>query len=258
MSILTQSLSAILANYADVIEGGNSYRGSGTAYTGIPGTQSHLHVVKEIDGFAASSGSTTTAVAPSSIGTWVNEDFVKTASPPLFLLATAGTARNVGAARKVSAYAPSTRTFTVAAFPEAVAAADTLAVREGFKRAPDDWDLNDDDVAASVAFDRFFQLAALPGRRLAWSGAAREVYETTLELRLRLMKHDRSRKAKDSALENVLFMRSALTRGAHRDGTYTQVLHALDTDPEVLVDDKTKVIVADRYRLTYAVSSSFL
>lgn len=258
MSILTQSLSAILSNYADAIEGGNSYRGSGTAYTGIPGTQSHLHVVKEIDDFAASSGSTTTAVAPSSIGTWTNEDMVKSHTPPLFLLATAGTARNVGAARKVSAYAPSTRTFTVAAFPAAVAADDTIALREGFKRAPDDWDLNDDDIAGSVAFDRFFQLSALPGKRLAWSGASRELYETTLEVRLRLMKHERSRKAKDSALENVLFMRSALTRGTHRDGTYTQVLDALDTNPEVIVDDKSKVIVADRYRLVYAVTSSFI
>lgn len=258
MSILTQALSSIFDNYADVIEGGNSYRGSGTAYTGVPGTQSHLHVANTIDSFSASSGSTTTAVAPSSIGTWTNGDMVKADNPPLFLLATAGTALNVGAARKISAYAPSTRTFTVAAFPAAVAASDTLYLREGFRRAPDDWDIRDDDVADSDAYDRFFQLEALAGKRLPWGGLSVEVYETVMEVRLRLTKHSRSRKARDSGFENLSFLRSALCRSTHRDGTYTLVLDSMAAGPELVIDDKSKIVVADRYRLVYEVSAAFL
>ena len=119
MTILTETIGGILDNFADAIEGGNSYRGSGTAYKGIPSTRSPDWRLST--GENATGGSTTTAVI-GGIAATTAAQLVRTDAAPYFLLCTAqnsGTG-NTGAARKITDY-DGTDTFTVApAFAEAV------------------------------------------------------------------------------------------------------------------------------------------
>jgi hypothetical protein len=257
MTALQNTIGFIIDNYSDAIEGGNSYRGSGTAYNGICGAYSHNE--HEDTAITATSGSTTTIV-DTAFSDSVGSAAVRTDAPPFFALCSsqATLTRNTGAARKITAYATGTNTFTVApAFTDAVAATDVFALKEGFKRAPDNIDINGDGEAAG-GFDRFFRFEMMPGKLAGWFGNGREQYESTLEIQLRIMKRSRDRNAVSSAMENVLMFRSILPRGAHRDGTYTQNLSAMAEEPKILDEDEQRVIVSDKYAITYRVSADFL
>lgn len=256
MTMLQEAIGSILDNYADAIEGGNAYRGSGTAYSGICGAYSHSE--HEDFGLSPISGSTTTIVG-TALTADIGAAIVRTDAPPFFVLCTSQAAltQNTGAARKITAYDSGTNTLTVSpAFNDAVAGGDIFAVKEGFKRAPDNVDINDDE--ATGAFDRFFRFTMLPGTLAPWFGNSVEQYDSTLEIQLRIMKRARDRNATASALENVLRFRSILTRGEHRDGTYTQRLSAQSNAPTVLDEDAERVIVSDKYAITYRIASDFL
>ena len=263
MAVFDNALAFILANYADVIEGGNAHRGSGTAYLGIPGRQHHQPVIDDnaVVQSAVALGSTTIVQATTSITTLTNEDVVKSSTPPLFLLFTVvgdlGSPLNVGAARKISAYDPSTRRFTVAAFPAAIEFGDFFELRQGFKRAPDKVDIDDVAGAPDGSFDRFFSLRALPGELMDWFGDGMQQYRSTMELRLRIEKRGREQKAIASALENLAIIRSIITRGDQRDGTYTQLLKARG-EAERVVDNATMIVLRERYDLIYRTNRTFL
>lgn len=253
-TVLEDALGAILDNVADAIEGGYAYRGSGDAYAGIPGTQSHDERAGAT--ITADTGASTTSIPAKNANDALFASMSRTDGPPFFLLGTSGD--NDGWARKITGYTAATNTFAVGkAFGAAPAENATFTVLEGFKRAPDNWDLDGEGNAAEASWDRFFSVSAMPGVRASWYGNGVQQFETQLEVRLRILKRNRARKAASSALENVARFRMVLTRGDHRDGTYTQLLDASASAPEVVVDDKHKVIVADRYRLVYRATSNF-
>ena len=183
-SILTQAVGAILDNYADVIEGGNSYN-SGTSYKGIPGTQSHDRAIDEVGTVTASgNGTTTTITYANSLADTAR--YYRADGPPFFLRCTssagAGSADNADGARKVSNW--SATTITTAAWPDGTLSGDAFVMMEGFKRAPDSFDIESD--GPDTGFDRFFHLRLVPGALLPWSGANTKTYRGILELRLRI------------------------------------------------------------------------
>ena len=104
-TVLQNSLRTIANNYADVIEGGNSYA-SGTSFKGIPGTHSYLEPVTTVASFTAGAGgpySNGTVQAGTTFAAFDAIDIYKTDAPPLFVYCSAATdSRNVGAARKIS------------------------------------------------------------------------------------------------------------------------------------------------------------
>lgn len=254
MTTLTASIGAILDNFADAIEGGNSYRGSGTAYKGIPSTRSFDDL--ETTGLNATAGSTTTAT----IGA-VDADeagyMVREYAPPFFLLCTAQAAGsgNTGAARKITQH-DGTDTFTVApAFAETVASGDTFSIAEGFKRMRDIVDVESDDGIAG-GLDRIFSLDMLPGKRLPIYGNGYEWHESTMDLYIRIHKKGRERTARQAILENAQQMRTILTRLDVR-GDYVQLVDVLDSQPEIFSENKDRITIRDRYRVKYRVDASY-
>lgn len=256
MTVLTEDVTAVLDNYADAIEGGNSYRGSGTEYKGVPGVESAAAVISDVGTITVDGSSDTDTVGWTSATNFESGRLVRSYGPPLFALCGSATNEdNEGAARKITSWGSAS--FDVSpAFPAAVSAADTFTLREGFKRAPDKWDLEADDVGTPGEFDRFFQISSLPGSRMGWYGNNLQHYQTEMELRLRILKRNRGRRAIDSALRNLLLLRTILTRSEHR-GSFVQVLRAEETEPEIQSEDATKVVVLDKYQLQYRINAEF-
>lgn len=249
-----QAVGFILDNYADVIEGGNAWRGSGTSYRGIPGTRSHE--VGDDTPITAPSGGTTTTVVAESTRSWEESRWVKTNAPGYFLVARSAALDIVDAARRITGWNDTTKVFTVDAFPAASSSGDVFDVRQGFKRMPDGVDILE---MAGDGFDRFFDLRVnSAGIYQEWYGAGLATYVATLELRLRMRKAARAHEAQASAFENLALIRPILCRGDHRDGTYTQALLPTGGQPEILnVSDASKVVVVDRYVLRYRINTTF-
>jgi len=252
-TILEATPSSILDLIADVIEGGNAYA-SGTSYPGIPGLHSVLENVPTTL-TADSNGTTTTVVADDLSDTEADRLVRSSDAPPIFLMCASGTALNKGRARKLASY--SSGTYTTAAFAAATASADTFTVLEGFKRAPDTAELRDD----IAGHDRNFYIAAIPGERLPLYGNESHQYSATLEITWRFLRYGRDRTVKDSLLDNLTRIRTILTRPSQAGGAAgNATLHALfaeGSEPEILVDDEMKVVVADRYQMQYSVPSDF-
>ncbi len=260
-SLHDQALEVILRNYADVIEGGNAYRGSGTSWRGIPGDYSNddgLRNAHDTPLTAEPGGSTTTVVVASS-RSWDSTRWVKEETAGFFLVGLTGTAANVGAARRITGWNDTTKTFTVDAFPASVTAADTFEVRQGFKRVPNQ---EDPERLGGVAFDRGFWLRAVPGRRMDLAGAGVSNYRTEMVLSLRLLKYGRMHDANEAILSNLSILREALTMAGaygvpdHRDGTYTRALLAPEEEPAI-VEDKDRILATDRFPLIYRVNNAF-
>jgi uncharacterized Zn-binding protein involved in type VI secretion len=254
MSALTETPGDILDNYADAIEGGNSYRGSGTAYNGIPSARSFDDRLST--GETATAGSTTTAKI-GGISAAVGGQLVRTGAAPYFLLCTAqnsGTG-NTGYARKITGH-DGTDTFTVApAFAEAVANGDTFSVEEGFYRMRDVADIEAEDTESKGGHDRVFSVELSPGRRLDWFGTGYEQYSSVMTIVLRLLKQGRERTARQSLLENAHRM-IAIIPSSDLRGDYVQVVDALTEEPEV-EEDATKVVVRLNFRIQYRLDATY-
>ncbi len=257
-----QALGFIVDNYADVIEGGNAYRGSGTSHYGIPGTRSNDKGLRDGDDtpLTATAGGSTTAFTVSG-GSWATERWVKEFTPGFLALCTSATnSDNENKARRITNWNDTTKVFTVDAFPSATAADDVFSILHGFKRIPNNIDIMADAEKFEHGFDRFFHLRALPGQQLDWYGASGHTYQTILELRLRILKYAREHDAVASALENLAIIRSVITRGAnpdHRDGTYTRALVPTGQQAEIEHEDGYKVVALDRYELIYRLDTTF-
>ncbi|HJW75787.1 MAG TPA: hypothetical protein VJ787_08990 [Thermoleophilia bacterium] len=262
-TIYDNAVGSILDNYADAIEGGTAYRGAGTAYHGIAGTQSLDELASTT--LTEDAGGSATLLTADDLGDVQGALLARgDTGPPFFVLGAGGTAANLGAARKIAAFTASAAgppetpaTYTVAALPAANNAGDTYTVLEGFKRSPDGADLRAGGDA-SEAWDRFFDLRARPGTRDGWYGNGVQQFTTVLDLRLRLRKAARQRNAAAAVFENLLRLRTVLARGDHRDGAYTQVLLISEDAPEIESETDTMLIAVDHYRLIYRVSSTFL
>lgn len=256
--ILLENLGNILDNYADAIEGGNSYRGSGDAYYGIPSKRSHD--VRLSVGEVATSGSTTTAQLQGIPATTAAQLLRNDAAPYFLLCATQSTGElNTGAARKITDH-DGTDIFTVApAFAEAVQVDDTFSVLEGFKRMYDGNDFEHEDTLDKSGHDRAFSLELVPGRRLDWGGDGTEIWDSELRLRLRILKRGRERTARKSVLENIQNILSILTGISGNDlrGDYVQSLTAMDRAPEITVNDQTKVVALAKFRIIYRFDAAY-
>jgi len=262
MPLYANTIGTIFDNYADAIEGGNSYRGVGDAYKGVAGVGTNNPETRNGNDspLTATAISGTTKFSVASSYSWDQERWVKEETPPWFFLGkTATNPGNVGAARKISAYNNTTKQFTFAAFPSALTIADTFYVMEGFKRLPNNIDIEDEGPEMRGGFDRSFQLSAESGGRLAWYGNGYHTYQTTMELRIRFLKYARNRDIIETAIENMMLLRSVLTRGDHRDGVYVRSLVLDDkAKVETVKEDREKIVVKDSYVLTYAVDTTLI
>lgn len=256
-SMFSQNLDGVLDNYADAVEGGNSWRGSGTAYKGIPGVGSVDADVRAglTLTVATAVSSTVFAVTPAS-PTWRADKWSTANGPAYWAVGASGTV--VGQHRKITGYAPATGRFTVAAaFSPAEVANDTLTVLQGFKRLPNGVDIETDE-SAPEGYDRYFHLSAIAGRPLRWHGSGHMTFETRLLLRLRLLKYGRLHDWTAMAMTNLAMLRAALVRREHYDGTYVRALTPLDGESAIAVNDKSKIVVQDSYRLVYGISQAFI
>jgi hypothetical protein len=256
-----QAIKAILDNYSDVIEGGNTWN-SGTSFRGIPGRQSNDNDLRQGNDTPITmthNGSTTTAKYTS--GDWEESRWVKNDTPGYFLLCTSATnAANVNAARRITGWNNTTSIFTVDAFPAATTASDVFTVLQGFKRLPNQLAIELEDGGPEHGYDRMFTLSAIPGAQLDYFGAGKISYKTTLELTLRILKYGREHDAIASAFENLAIIRGIITKGAspdHRDGTYTRALISTGEAMEIVTNDTNKIVAVDKYILIYRLDTTF-
>ena len=258
--ISSEAVGSICEHYSDVIEGGTTWRGSGTSFRGIPGTYSNDPGLRSAaDTPLTSTGSAATTTFAVSGGSWESSRWVKADTPGFFAVCTSATnAQNVDAARRITGWNNTTKVFTVDAFPAATASGDVFAIRQGFKRIPNGIDIQDE---ADGGFDRFFHLTATAGEPLEWFGGGNITYKTTLELRLRFLKYARAHDLVAAAMENLAIIRPIICRGGlpdHRETSYTRALVPIGGASKIETDDKTKVVVVDSYDLIYRVSTNFL
>lgn len=252
MSLLTQTPGAtILDNLGDVIEGGTTYRGSGTAWPGIPG----MHSQHELAGttITASSGDDDRLIS-ATLGDTAAASLVRTDTPPFFLRATSGTALNIGVARRITSFDTSFNMYFTGTWPAVIEADDTFIVEEGFKRSPNRFALRDEP--ATAGFDRFFHLSLLPGKQLDWRGDGTQMWESELVLRLRLVKRRTDRDLVESCMDNLARIRSVLPNQSHRDAL-TMGLWASEHEPDVETDTPDHVLLKDTYRIRYRIDSEF-
>jgi len=255
VTALDQEIGDILDNYADVIEGGNTYRGSGTAYKGIPGTDSVADELP-IEITASDDGTTTTVVDDTrswaESARWSRSDMA-----PFFLVCSSATnTENEGAGRKISAWTLSTTKFTTAAFPAVTKSTDVFDMREGFKRMQDGIDIEGDD-GVPEGFDRIFQLDIEPGEDEEVYGRGFTRYRGQLLLKLRLLKRYKAHTARQRAINNIQRLRALIPRPEHLDGNYVRALFDTGDKPEILADDTKKIVVQIPFTLIYALNTEF-
>lgn len=259
--ISTESVGDILDNYADAIEGGNSYRGSGTSYGGIPGLESNDDGLRNgSDGSitASANGTTTTIVYGS--GTWATSRWVKSETPSFYAVCTsAANEDNEGAARKITNWALGTTTFTTIAFPSATTSGDVFTVLQGFKRLPNTVDIENEETEVGSGWDRFFRLDMLPGEPTEFYGSGVRNYSSVMNVRLRLLKYGRDRDARDSVLANLRILRDGIVDSSHTGGS-TLIRAAIPENgtEDILTDDANKVVGQIGVRVYYRVSTTFL
>lgn len=264
-TVLNQTIGAILDSYADVIEGGSTYRGSGSSFRGVPGVYSvdeglRLGVDTPLTVVGGASCTTTTFNVASTYS-WTSSRWVKADSPAFWAFCTTDAGlSNLHQARKITGWNNTTKVFTVdPAFTAAPTANDVMTIKQGFKRLPNHLDIEDKSTESPDGWDRYFQLMADDGKQLPWFGAGVRTYETTMTLRLRIVKHARERDAIASAMENMSILRVALSLGAnpdHRDGTYTRAL--ISEAAPTMVKDQLKIVITQPFRLIYRISSDLL
>jgi len=249
-------IGGILDSFADVIEGGNSYRGSGSAFRGLPGAHSNDNgLAKDGDDSAVASGagSTTTIVYASGAG--ASERWVKSNIPGFFAICNtqASGVRNKGAARRITGWNLGTKTWTVDAFPEATAQNDTFEIVQGFKRLPDGEDIEAEEIDSG--WDRFFSFEIDDaGVDAGLWGAGVATYTTELNLRLRILKHGRGQRAAQSAITNMSILRDGLTKPLNRSGLVRALLPIGGTSSE---KDTHKIVITQTYQLHYRIETTY-
>jgi hypothetical protein len=246
-ALVAEDLASALHNYADAIEGGNSYRGSGTSYKGIPGLHSSDEKLLR-DGYSSitvSSNGTTTTI-PYASGSWANADWVKTNTPGFWAV------DSNDEHRKISAWDNTGKEFTVAAFTTAPAQNDTILIQQGFKRVPEGMSL----MTMASGYDRLFELRTDGnGVDEGYSGAGVATYRVPMILAVRLLKYGKDRTSHACVLTNLKILTEGLLNTTHRSG----VVRALIADGagSVAEEDSEKVIAEQTFDLIYRISTVF-
>lgn len=279
-SFAVEYVRGILDGYADLIEGGTAYQDTSVptadqlTQLGVPGTGSHALFASDgltVGGsgqelpfwkLEASASSANATQVTFGSGTWAAQRWEKTDTPPFFLICTTATnAANLNRARKITGWNNTSKVFTVKAFDANITSGDVFVVAQGFKRAPDNFDINSSETGTHDGFDRFFVLSALGGRRLDWNGNGFHTLETEMLLRLRILKRGKARSAIASAFENSMILRSAITRGninaTNARPKFVQMVDPMSGQPEIETEDEAKIVLLDRFRLVYRVDSTY-
>lgn len=253
----SQSFGSILDHLADVIEGGNAYAG-GTSYLGMPGTRSNDDGLRVgTDGSFVASGTPTATIVPFGSGNWDSSRWVKASTPGFFVV---DNAQN--AARRITGWSNATKQFTTDAFPAAPANGRLLYIRQGFKRHPNHIDIEADDSGAEAGYDRTFALDLSPGVDEGLYGNGTLTKRGDLVVRLRILKYDRFRDARQSVVENIAIIAAALRMGGgtdrpnHRDGTYIRAILPAGGPPEYN-QTQARVVATMRLPLVYRIGTSF-
>lgn len=254
-TVLLQATSAIANHYSDVIEGGNAYA-SGTSYDGIPGTQS-LH---ELDGRTLTASQNSSAANEFTATQLAASDGLRIdreRSAPFFAVCTSGTAANIGAARKITAYSPTTNRYTFGtSWPSTPQSGDAFVLREGFRRVGDSYDIESDE-AEGAGHDRAFHLVVPSGMRMDWHGSGKRTLRSTATLTLRLLTRARVRKTSDAAIECMQNIVHTITRSSLRDSTYVQLLDAQEPATIASVSDN-RILVSQNLTLIYRITDTLL
>jgi hypothetical protein len=261
MAHLTQqSIGAIIDNYADAIEGGNRHN-SGTSYRGIPGTFTNDERIRTgVDNTITADGAGDTTTIAVSTGDWPQGRWKKTNSPGFFLVCTSGADQAVSAGRRITDWDNTAKEFTTDAFPVAPGDTATFNVYQGFRRLPNNIDIDGELSNIPLGGDRFFDIALLPQERSDYLGNGVETWNGNLRVRLRLVNFSRLHDSRARVAENLTIIASALTRSAlpdHRDGTYTRALLPPIEAPELIVDDDQKTVMALDMPIVYRVDRTF-
>ena len=113
--ISSEAVGSICEHYSDVIEGGTTWRGSGTSFRGIPGTYSNDPGLRSAaDTPLTSTGSAATTTFAVSGGSWESSRWVKADTPGFFAVCTSATnAQNVDAARRITGWNNTTKVATL-------------------------------------------------------------------------------------------------------------------------------------------------
>lgn len=265
------ALTAITNTFMYVIEGGTP---NGTIYyPGVPayGFEEDDELIGGLTGVStvtAAAGSNTTQIVTATDHTLTHPKLATKFGPssggsyeklyPGFLVGQ--TAPNAGVVRRIEQWVGTTITvYGGASFPYTVSVADTFQILLGFRRAPDNIDLDSPNAGAPNAWDRFYTLNALPGRRIGWYGNGIEHYETELELTVRFLKKSRARRVMNHALTNMFALRAVLAKPSSRDHTkYIQTVSTFESEPDIVLDDAQHIVVRDRFQLTYRVDTTHL
>jgi hypothetical protein len=253
--IATQNLGTLLDHFADVIEGGNSYN-SGSSYNGIPGRDSNDPGLRTgSDGSVTASGDGSTILLPYSSGTWAADRWEKSNTPGFFAVCTSATnIANIGAGRRITAWDLTNTRFTVDAFPAAIKSADVFTILQGFKRLPDDIDIEADAENHSGS-DRMFRLSVPnEGEEIDFYGKGLATFKTELHLRLRLLKYDRDRSARQAMWSNLAILRAALTAPAHR--SVDLLRHLAPSGSTDITEDRTKIVGLMRFTIAYRIDTT--
>jgi hypothetical protein len=270
-SAISQTIAAIIDNYADAIQGGNTNRGSGTVYLGIPGHYSHDEGLESgadtpltvVENTALSP--TTFDVAPSY--SWPTLRWVKDETPRFWAHCTTVSSPNYDQARQISNYNNShlatdgkTRAplFTVASpFTHVPVAGEVYEILHGFQHIAHGVEVEKDYPTVQGGYDRFFSISVDQGKILEYYGAGVQTYTGMLRVKLRILKYGKSHDAEKSVLENLAIIRSILTRGELRDGAYVRALLPTDGKVETLKEDGEKIVAVDSYPIVYRVGTTY-
>ncbi len=254
-ALVSQGLAAVFHTLADAIEGGNTWRGSGTAFKGIPGQYSNdLQLAAESPLTVGAAVSTTQFKVAKR---WSPNRLITNNGPAWWVLNAAGEHRKlIAAANSTILPATEATTFTVGtAFTAAPAPTDTLTLLQGFKRLPNGVDIEADEGAAE-GFDRTFHLAAETGQRTPWGGSGAWLFSTKLRLRVRFCKFSRLHDWTAAAMTNMAILRAGLARTIHYETTYMRALLP-DGEIRVVRDDANKLVAEDTFTLFYRLDTSF-
>jgi hypothetical protein len=247
-ALVSQGLEGIFDTLADAIEGGTTWRGSGTAFKGIPGKYSNDLRLADDSPLTVSAAVSASAFKVATL--WRSDRWVTLNGAAYWVL------DHHAEHRKVTAYNATTGQFTVGtAFSNAPQVADTLTVLQGFKRLPNGIDIETAEGAAE-GFDRSFHLEADAGKRTEWSGSGDWLLETVLRLRVRFLKFGRLHDWVASAMTNMAILRAGLARTIHYETTYMRALIP-DGTVRVVHDDNNKLVTEDAFRLFYRLDTSF-
>lgn len=248
-AIAQNATAGILDHVAAVIEG--------TTGNGVPGTHSADEALNDGSpsnlSITATGATGKTTIAYSS-GSYAADRWVKTVGPGYWLLCYEATdSRNVGAARKISAWTQSSTEFTTAAFPQNLAAGDKFYVLQGFKRLPDGLDIEDSQLAGH---DRFFHVSATTEESTGFYGAGMRTYMGVLSIRLRLLKYARLQHSTAAAFENARIIVDAVTKRTNWESSYVRYMNA-DAAETDIDQDESRTIVTINIPFAYRVETTY-